>query len=129
MEELCPELESKHVPWTYTSAKSAFRKISSIYHTMSRYAARGGSNIPFHINRSASWNTAEGRAASQSWTQGSCSHANIGVPARQKRNTDTSSQADPSAKRRKSTPGAGSSTSRLTHVDWRAGKSVEPIPD
>ena len=41
MEELCPELETKHVPWTYTSPDSAFRKISSIYRTMSRYAARG----------------------------------------------------------------------------------------
>ena len=39
MEELRPKLESKHVPWTYTSTKSAFRKISSIYRTMSRYAA------------------------------------------------------------------------------------------
>ena len=39
MEELRLELESKHVPWTYTSDESAFRKISSIYRTMSWYAA------------------------------------------------------------------------------------------
>ena len=39
MEELCPKLESKHVPRTYTSAERAFRKISSIYCTISRYAA------------------------------------------------------------------------------------------
>ena len=53
MEELHPELESKYVPWTYTSAESAFKKISSIYCTMSQYAARGGSNIPSCANRSA----------------------------------------------------------------------------
>ena len=35
MEELRPELESKHVPWTYTYVESAFKKISSIYRTMS----------------------------------------------------------------------------------------------
>ena len=30
MEELRLELESKYVPWTYTSTESAFKKISSI---------------------------------------------------------------------------------------------------
>ena len=39
MEKLCLELESKHVSWTDTSPESAFRKISLIYRTMSRYAA------------------------------------------------------------------------------------------
>ena len=115
MEELCPELESKYVPWTYTSAESAFRKISFMYHTMSRYAARGGSNIPSHVNRSTPRNIAEERAASQSRTQGSLSQANINAPARQKRNTDISWLAKPSAKRRKSTPGAECSASGLTH--------------
>ena len=90
MEELRPELESKHVPWTYTSTKSAFRKISSIYRTMSWYAARGGPNIPSRVNRSVPRNTTEGRAASQSQTQGSHSQANTGTPAWQKHNTDTS---------------------------------------
>ena len=90
MEELCPELESKHVPWTYTSPDSAFRKISSIYRTMSCYAAQGGPQIPSIANRSALRNTAEGRAASQSRTQGSRSQANINAPARQKRTTETS---------------------------------------
>ena len=117
MEKLRPELESKHVPWTYTSPNSAFRKISSIYRTMSRYAAQGGPQIPSIANRSAPQNTVEGRAALQSRTQGSCSHANINAPARQKRTTEMSSQVGPSAKHRKSTPGAGSSAFGLTHVD------------
>ena len=129
MEELRPELESKHVPWTYTSPDSAFRKISSIYRTMSHYATRGGRQIPSIADRSAPRNTAEERAASQSRTQGSHSQANINAPARQKCATETSSQAGPSAKRKKSTPGAGSSTSGLTHVDRRAGKSAELVPD
>ena len=103
MEELRPELESKYVPWTYTSAQSAFRKISSIYCTMSWYAACGGSNIPSFANRSAPWNIVERRAASQSRTQSSHSHVNTNAPARQKRNTDTSLQTEPSAKGRKST--------------------------
>ena len=71
MEELRPELESKHVPWTYTSPDNAFWKISSIYRTMSRYAARGAQQIPSIANRGGPRNTAEGRAASQSRTQGS----------------------------------------------------------
>ena len=53
MEELPPESESKYVAWTYTSTESSFRKISSIYRTMSRYAARGGPNIPSLVNRNA----------------------------------------------------------------------------
>ena len=53
MEELCLELESKYFPWTYTSAESAFKKISFIYSTMNQYVARGGSNIPSCVNRSA----------------------------------------------------------------------------
>ena len=106
MEELRPELESKYVPWMYISAESAFRKISSIYRTMSRYAAQGGSNVPSHANKSAPQNTAEARVASHSRTQGSHSQANTNAPARQKCNTKSSSQADPSAKRRKSTSGA-----------------------
>ena len=129
MEELRSKLESKYVLWTYTSAKKAFRKISSIYRTMSQYAAQGGSNVPSRANRSAPRNTTEARAASHSRTQGSRSQVNTNAPARQKHNTKSSSQADPSAKRRKSTLGTGSSASGLTHVDWRAGKSVEPIPD
>ena len=96
---------------------------------MSRYAARGGSNVPSRVNRSAPQNTVEGRAASHSQTQGSRSQANTNALGRQKHNTKTSSQGDPSAKRRESTPGAGSSASGLTHVDWQAGKSAEPIPD
>ena len=71
MEELRLELKSKHVPWTYTSPDSAFRKISSIYRTMSRYAARGAQQIPSIANRGGPRNTAEGRATSQSRTQGS----------------------------------------------------------
>ena len=111
MEELRPELELKHVPWTYTSPDSAFRKISSIYRTMCCYAARGGPQIPSIVNKSAPRSTAEERAASQSRTQGSRSQANINAPARQKRTTETSSQTGPSAKRTKSTPRAGSSLS------------------
>ena len=91
MEELRLELESKYVPWMYTSTKSAFRKISSIYRTLSRYAARDGPNIPSHVNRSAPRNTAEGRAASQSRTQGSRSQANTNAPTRQKRTIESSS--------------------------------------
>ena len=96
---------------------------------MSHYAARGGPQIPSIANRSAPRNIAEGRAASQSRTQGSCSQANINAPARQKRTTETSSQVGPSAKRTKSTLGAGSSAFGLTHVDRRAGKSAKSVPD
>ena len=69
------------------------------------------------------------RAASHSRTQGSHSQANTNVLARQKRDTESSSQANPSAKRRESTPSAGSSTSGLTHVDRQVGKSAELILD
>ena len=82
MEELCPELESKYVPWIYTSAESAFKKTNSIYYTMSRYATRGGSNVPSRVSKSATQNTVEEMAASQSQTQGSHSQANTNAPAR-----------------------------------------------
>ena len=96
---------------------------------MSCYAARGAQQIPSIANRGGPQNTAEGRAASQSRTQGSRSQANINALAREKRTKETSSQAGPSAKRTKSTPGAGSSASGLTHVDRRAGKSAKSVPD
>ena len=70
IEELRPELESKYVPWTYTSAENAFRKISSIYRTMSRYRTCCRSSNPSFVNRSAPPNTMEGRVESQSQTQG-----------------------------------------------------------
>ena len=105
------------------------RRSAPFYRTMSRYVARGGLNVPSCVNRSAPWNIAEGRVASQSWTQGSHSQANTNTPAKQKRTTESSSQVDPSAKRRKSTPGAGSSTSGLMHVDWRVSKRAKLIPD
>ena len=82
MKELRLELESKCVPWMYTSAESVFRKISSIYRTMSQYVARGGSNIPSFANRSVPRNTVKGRTASQSRTQSSSSHGNTNAPAR-----------------------------------------------
>ena len=40
MEVLCPDLEAKYMPWIYTIAENAYRKISSIYRTLSRYASR-----------------------------------------------------------------------------------------
>ena len=40
IEVLRLELEAKHAPWTYTSSKSAYRKINSIYQNLSHYAAR-----------------------------------------------------------------------------------------
>ena len=96
---------------------------------MSRDAARGGTQIPSIVNRSVFRNTAEGRAASQSRTQDSRSQANTNARARQKHTTESSLQAGPSAKHRKSTPGAGSSAFGLMHVDRRAGKNVELVPD
>ena len=96
---------------------------------MSQYVARGGPNIPSLVNRSAPQNTVEERAALQTRTQGSRSQANTNAPARQKPNTESSSQTNPSTKRKKSTPGVGSSASRLMHVDRRVGKSAESIPD
>ena len=104
-------------------------KISSIYCIMSQYVARHGSNILSFANRSAPWNTAEERAASQSWTQVSRCHTNTNALAKQKCNIDTSSQVESSAKRKKSTLSAGSLAFGLTHVDQRAGKSAEPILD
>ena len=96
---------------------------------MSRYATLGAQQIPSIANRGGHRNTAEGRAASQSRTQSSRSQANMSALARQKRTKEPSSQAGPSAKRTKSTPRAGSSASGLTHVDRRAGKNAESVPD
>ena len=96
---------------------------------MSWYAARGGPNVPAIVNRIAPRNTAEGRDTSQLRTQGNRSQANTNAPARLKHNTESSSQAGPSVKCRKSTLRAGNSGSGLTHVDRRAGKSAELIPD
>ena len=64
MESLHLDLESKYAPWTYTSVESGFRKINSIYCTMSRYAARGSSSIPPAPERGAPQPAAMERAAS-----------------------------------------------------------------
>ena len=75
LEVLRPDLEAKYVPWTYTSAESTYRKISSIYRTLSRYAARAESTVAPQPVRPQAGGRAEGRTPSQSRTQGSRSHA------------------------------------------------------
>ena len=74
----------------------------------------------------------EDRAASQSRTQGSRSHAQTTAAGRaepRKCKNDSTSTTNPSQKRRKSTAGAGSSSFALTHVDRRLGRKDDPIPD
>ena len=76
--------------------------------------------------------TAEGRAASQSRTQGSRSHAHLTAPARaerRKHNAEDPSESEPNKKRKKGSTGAGSSRSALTHVDHRLERKDDPIPN
>ena len=47
----------------------------------------------------------------------------------QKHSTDSTLEAEPSDKRKKSTSGVGSSASGLTHVNRQAGKRDEPLLD
>ena len=132
LEVLRPELEAKYVPWTYTSAESTYRKISSIYQTLSRYTARAESAVAPRPVRPQPGGKAEGRTPSQSTTHGSRSHVQSTVGAwaeARKRKNDSPSAADPTKKRRKESVGAGSSGSALTHVDRRSGKKEDPIPD
>ena len=75
---------------------------------------------------------AEGRAASQSRTQGSRNHAQLTAPAkaeRRKCNAEDPSESEPNKKRKKGSTGARSSGSALTHVDRRLGRKDDPIPD
>ena len=132
MEVLRPELEAKYAPWTYTSSESAFRKINSIYRNLSRYAARAEPAVAPQSVRPQARPGVEDRAASQSRTQGSRSHAQRAAAGRaepRKCKNDSPLTTDPSQKRRKSTTGAGSSGSALTHVDCRLGRKDDPIPD
>ena len=132
MEVLRPDLEAKYAPWTYTYSESAFRKINSIYRNLSRYAARAESVVAPRPVRPQARAEVEDRAASQSWTQGSQSHAQTATKERaepRKRKNDSTSTTDPSQKRRKSTAGAESSGSALTHVDRRLRRKDDPIPD
>ena len=132
MEVLLPELEAKYAPWTYTSSESAFRKINSIYRNLSRYAAHAEPAVAPRPVRPQARAGVEDRVASQSQTQGSRSHAQTVAAGRakpQKRKNDSPSTMDPSQKRRKSTTGAGSSGSALTHVDRRLGRKDDPISD
>ena len=129
MEVLRPKLQAKYVSWTYTSQEGAFRKINSIYQTTSQYASRTASAMPMLPVRTIPRYAAKDRALSQSRTKGSRSCANTAMPARQMRNIETLSEAEPSQKRRKSTPGARSSGFALTHVDFCAGEREEAIPD
>ena len=132
MEVLRLELQSKYAPWTYTSPESAYRKIHSIYQNLSRYAAQADSAVAPRPLRPQARSAAEGRAASQSKTQGSRSHAQLTAPARaerRKRNVEDPSESEPNKKRKKGSAGAGSSGSALTHVERRLGRKDDPIPD
>ena len=132
MEVLRPDLEAKYAPWTYMSSESAFRKINSIYRNLSRYAARAEPTMAPRPVRPQARSGVEDRASSQSWTQGSRSRAQTAAAGRaepRKRKNDSPLTTDPSQKRRKSTAGAGSSGSALTHVDHRLGRKDDPILD
>ena len=65
MEVLCPGLESKYLPWTYTSCESAFKKLNSIYRTLSRYTSRGNSTFSSVLDRTTLCPTIVERAAMQ----------------------------------------------------------------
>ena len=132
MEVLQLDLEAKYAPWTYTSSESAFRKIRSIYQNLSRYAAHAEPVVAPWPVRPQARPGVEDRASSQSRTQGSRSHVQTVVAGRaepRKCKNDSPLTTDPSQKRRKSTTGAGSSGSALTHVDRRLGRKDDPIPD
>ena len=132
LEVLQPDLEAKYVPWTYTSTESTYRKISSIYRTLSGYVARAESAVASRLVRPQAGGRAEGRTPSQSRMQGSRSHAQSTAGARaeaRKRKNDSPSAVEPTQKCRKESAGAGSSGSALTHVDCRSGKKEDPILD
>ena len=132
MEVLRPKLQSKYAPWTYTSPESAYQKINSIYRNLSRYAAQADSAVAPQPLQPQARSAAEGRAASQSRTQGSRSHAQLIAPARverQKRNAEDPSKSKPNKKRKKGSTGAGSFGSVLTHVDRQLGRKDDPIPN
>ena len=132
MEVLRPELEAKYAPWTYMSSESAYRKINSIYQNLSRYTVRAEWAVAPRPVTPQAQTGVEDRVASQSRTQGSRSHEQTAAAQRaepRKRKNDSPSITDPSKKRRKSTTGAASSGSALTHVDRRLGRKDDPIPD
>ena len=98
LEVLRPMLEAKDVPWTYTSAKSAYRRINSIYRTLIQYAARAESTLVAQLVKSQAGGGAEGRTPSESTTQGSHSHAQSTAGARadpRKQINDSPSRAKP----------------------------------
>ena len=90
MEVLCPKLESKYLPWTYTFSESAFKKWNSIYCTLSWYTLHRGSTFPIVPDKIAPCSTVVERVASQSRTHESRNHANTNALARQKRNANAS---------------------------------------
>ena len=98
MEVLQPKLQAKYAPWTYTSPESAYRKIKSIYRNLSQYAAQSNPSVAPRPLRPQPQAAAEGRATSQSRTQGRRSHAQLTAPARaerRKRNAENQSESEP----------------------------------
>ena len=97
MEVLRPELQAKYALRTYTSSESAYRKINSIYRNLSRYATQADPAVAPRPLRPQARAAIEGKAASQSRTQGSRSHAQLTAPPRlerRKRNAESPSESN-----------------------------------
>ena len=134
MEVLRPELQAKYAPWSLDLhvAGECIPEDKLYLQNLSRYAAQSDPPVAPRPLRPQPRAAAEGRAASQSRTQGSQSHAQLAAPARaerRKRNVENPSESEPNQKRTKGSAGASSSGSALTHVDRRLARKDDPIPD
>ena len=132
MEVLRPDLEAKYTPWTYTTVKNAYRKINSIYWTLSRYASRVELPSAPRPVRQQAQPEGEGTSILQSRIQGNRSHAQSTATAHvdpYKRNIKSSSAFEPCQKCRKEVREAMSYGSVLIHVDRRQGRKEDAISD
>jgi hypothetical protein len=131
-QELADILHPKYSPWTAMDVESENRRLNQILQILTSYlvrlastptaAPRGG--VPL-LGVSAVTTSRSGAQASNSR---STAHRS-GRATPRVRSRVTTEETEPARKRRRSSTGAGSSGSGLTHVDNQGRRDVEEVPE
>jgi hypothetical protein len=131
-QELADMLRPRYSPWTATDVESENRRLNQILQTLTRYlvrppaiptAAPRGGVPPLGVSPA----TASGSGAEASNSRSTARPAGRATP--RVRSRVTTEEAEPARKRRRSSTGAGSSGSGLTHVDTEGRRNAEEVPE
>jgi hypothetical protein len=131
-EELADLFRPKYSPWTVTNAESENRRLNQILGSLTHYLTRSTRSTTTATSTdippvAASVVTTSGSGAQASNSRSTARRPNHVSP--RVRSRVGGDQPESARKRRRSSTGAGSSGSRMTHVDNQGRRDTEDVPD